>query len=290
MENNSCILCGCSQLDTLHQYHHAYLVKCSKCGFVFSKNIPEILELKKHYTNYNRPEELSPITIKRYNELLDSFEPHRKTNKLLDHGCSNGQFLACAKKRGWDVYGTEYAEECIVACAQQEIKVYPSDNLPSDFFSNQFDVITSFEVIEHINNPNDQLKLIIKVLRQGGVFYFTTPNFNSLSRYLLKEKWNVISYPEHLSYYTTATIHSLLIKYGFTKKYLITTGISLARFKQSIKTSSVPTANNNSDELLRNKTENNLFFAGIKKLINFFLNSTHSGDSLKGFYIHQDQK
>lgn len=142
-------------------------------------------------------------------------------------------------------------------------------------------------MIEHINNPNEDLALVNKVIRQGGAFYFTTPNFNSLSRYILKEKWNVIDYPEHLSYYTPSTIHFLLNSNGFKKDYLITTGISFTRFSQSMNAESVSESIPVNDETLRNKIEHNPFLSFLKSTANFMLNLFKTGDSLKGFYIKQ---
>lgn len=287
MEHANCIVCSNKQLKPLNNYQRAFLVKCTNCGMVFSKKIPTAEELTKIYTNYPRFTNLPPLTVKRYNELLDKMESFRLTNNLLDLGCSNGLFLDCAKQRGWNVFGTEYAQESIDYCANKNIKVFKSDQLPDEFFNLSFDVVTSFEVIEHINNPNEDLALVNKVIRQGGAFYFTTPNFNSLSRYILKEKWNVIDYPEHLSYYTPSTIHFLLNSNGFKKDYLITTGISFTRFSQSMNTESVSESIPVNDETLRNKIEHNPFLSFLKSTANFMLNLFKTGDSLKGFYIKQ---
>lgn len=284
MENKICILCSGNRLTELPRYKRANLVKCNECGFVFSKYIPTLNELTSYYTNYPRGGDLSPITIKRYNELLDIFESFRQSNKLLDYGCSNGQFLEIAAKRGWEIFGLEFAGECFDNCAKKGIKIYLLDNLPEHLFLNEFDIVTSFEVIEHINNPNDKLNIINKILRKEGLFYFTTPNFNSLSRKILKEKWNVIGFPEHLSYYTPQTIHQLLAKNGFRKKNLFTSGISLSRFKQSLNPSGNPPGFN-SDETLREKTETKFIYSIAKKLINYLLNLFKAGDSIKGFYI-----
>lgn len=287
MEHANCIVCSNKQLKPLNKYQRAFLVKCTNCGMVFSKKIPIAEELTKIYTNYPRFTNLPPLTVKRYNELLDKMESFRLTNNLLDLGCSNGLFLDCAKQRGWNVFGTEYAQESIDYCANKNIKVFKSDQLPNEFFNLSFDVVTSFEVIEHINNPNEDLTLVNKVIRQGGAFYFTTPNFNSLSRYILKEKWNVIDYPEHLSYYTPSTIHFLLNSNGFKKDYLITTGISFTRFNQSMNAESVSESIPVNDETLRNKIEHNPFLSFLKSTANFTLNLFKAGDSLKGFYIKQ---
>ena len=268
-------------------YSRAFLVKCQGCSLVFGSKNPSHAELTAHYTNYPRYTGLSPITEKRYNELLDKFEVFRKSNNLIDLGCSNGLFLECAKKRGWNVYGTEYAQESIDYCAKKGIKVFKSDQLPEEFFKMQFDVVTSFEVIEHINTPNPEMEFVKKILRKGGGFYVTTPNFNSFSRFLLKEKWNVIEYPEHLTYFTAKTLDKLMRRHGFKKDFLITTGISFLRFNQSRGKDEINrTLNNNVDENLRQSIEKNLLLQWAKSFINFLLNAFKIGDAMKGLYVN----
>ena len=130
-------------------------------------------------------------------------------------GCGRGWFLDEARKRGWKVYGTEYSEKAIEICEMSGIEM-KKGQLNADLFeSESFDIVTSFEVIEHINNPNDDLKEVYKLLRQGGLYYCTTPNFNYAMRYYVKEKYNVIYYPEYLSYYTKKTLNNFLVQYNF---------------------------------------------------------------------------
>ncbi len=120
---------------------------------------------------------MSPLTIESYNVLLDEFEKYRKTNKILDVGCGRGFFLTQAKKRGWEVYGTEYSPKAVELCASNGIDM-KTGKLSTDLFNiKDFDIITSFEVLEHINNPNEELKHINNLLRKGGLFYCTTPKF-----------------------------------------------------------------------------------------------------------------
>lgn len=286
MENHNCILCSGKQLKALPRYQRAHLVECNDCGLVFCKKIPSVNELSAYYGNYPRFSELSPITVKRYNEILDKFEPFKQTNNLLDMGCSNGLFLECARRRGWNVYGTEFADDCIAQGAKNNIKIFKSDALPPEFFNLKFDVITSFEVIEHINTPNPEIELIKKVLRKGGAYYVTTPNFNALSRLVLKEKWNVIEYPEHLSYYTPRTLTKLMQKHGFTTQFVVTTGISLARYNQSTGQTAANCSEPITDEQLRDKIEHNSLLLFTKKTINFFLNFFKIGDAMKGLYVN----
>jgi 2-polyprenyl-3-methyl-5-hydroxy-6-metoxy-1,4-benzoquinol methylase len=287
---NTCIICDSADIKDMSGYEEAFLCKCSKCSFVFSKRIPTLEELIKHYEGYGRNDFLSDITIKRYHELLDEFEKVRKTNRILDIGCGIGYFLEVAKKRGWEVYGTEFTAKAIEICEEKGIKMHQGalnpENYPTDFF----DIITSFEVIEHINTPQIEIKNIHKILRKEGYFYVTTPNFNSLLRYHLKGKYNVIGWPEHLSYYTPKTINFLLTNNGFKKKWIKTTGFSLTRLSTS-KQEEIPYTNqafiaeNTKDEQLRRSFEENPILGFVKKSANTTLSVIGKGDALKALYI-----
>lgn len=279
----NCISCNSIYLYPVFGFKSLHLVKCYSCSLVFDKRAPQYDELSKHYHNYPRLHDLPELTYKRYNELLDKFEKFRVTNNLIDLGCSNGLFLDCAKKRGWNVFGTEFDPDCIKSNNEKGIKVFKSDNLPSELFEIKFDIVTSFEVFEHINNPLNEMNLIKSLLRRGGVLYITTPNFNSISRFILGKKWNIIEYPEHLTYYTPRTLNRIVEKNGFDSSYVITTGFSFSRFKKSIDS----TAENNSDEEIRNRIEDSTYLIFLKKAINHFLTYFLIGDAIKAFYIRK---
>lgn len=285
--HQTCLLCSSRDLIELPKFSNDYLTKCRKCSFVFCKRIPTDQELLAVYAKYPRNHTISPITIKRYHELLDIFESYRKTNKMLDIGCGDGYFLREAKSRGWQVYGTEYTDNAFEIGKQKGIIMHQGVLDPGNYHPNEFDIITSFEVIEHINNPQPEIQNIKKILRPGGVFYVTTPNFNSVSRFLAKKAWNIICYPEHLSYYTAVSMNRFFKNEGFKKIKVETTGISLNRLKVSYDIKSSPATSQNkaiTDEEIRQKTETNFLFKTIKKSINFFLNLFKIGDSLKAFY------
>ena len=284
-EHKSCLISDSPDLKVLKGYEKSYLVK-SPVGFVFCSRIPTDEELVKHYEGYSREEYLSPVTIKRYHELLDSFAKFRKTGRLLDVGCGVGAFLKEAKKRGWEVYGTEFTDEAIKKCTSEGIMMKKGKLDPSWYEPEAFDVVTSFEVIEHINNPVEEVRHIHQVLRKGGLFYVTTPNFNAIERFILKDKYNVIQYPEHLSYYTKKTLDYLLSKNGFRKWKIRTTGVSLATIKSSLGTSREAIVSpTSSDEIIRSKMEESRLLHLFKVVTNYFLNLFSLGSSMKGWYI-----
>jgi 2-polyprenyl-3-methyl-5-hydroxy-6-metoxy-1,4-benzoquinol methylase len=213
----------------------------------------------------------------------------------LDVGCGIGYFFDVAKSRGWEVYGTEYTDSAVTICEGKGITMNAGALNPQNYEAESFDVITSFEVIEHINTPKEEMARIFSLLRKGGYFYVTTPNFNSLLRYYLGPNYNVICWPEHLSYYTPKTLTSLMLKHGFRKRWVKSTGVSITRFLTSrtpVKSLSQEEGTefisaNTEDEKLRNRFESNWFLNFAKNALNFLLTLTGKGDALKGLFQKQ---
>ena len=146
-QHTHCLVCKGSDLKSLAGFEKHHLNKCSSCGFVFCKPIPTQEELNEVYEGYGRNDYLSDLTIQAYERVLDSFEPYRKTNKLIDVGCGIGYFLEVAKKRGWEVYGTEFTEEAVKICEEKGAKMELGVLNPSNYEAESFDVVCSFEVI-----------------------------------------------------------------------------------------------------------------------------------------------
>ncbi len=281
-----CPVCSSKHFKSLKEYEAAYLVKCSRCKFVFSEKIPGDQELVEHYEGYGRNDYLSPITIKRYRQLLTSWRHFRKNNRILDVGCGIGYFLETAKDMGWKTYGTEFTHEAIDICISKGIKMFQG-KLSKDLLGDmKFDIITSFEVIEHINNPQEEISHIRHYLRDGGLLYLTTPNFNSISRRILKSRWNVIAYPEHLSYYTPQTLHYLLRNNTFKKAATSTHGISMSRMKLSLEISEKQAVSKQSDdEKIRSRIERFFVLRLMKEILNGVLSLFYLGDSIKSAHI-----
>lgn len=277
--HHECLVCDSTAFGVLAQeYAHAYLVKCSHCGLVFASRIPSEEELNAHYASYPRNTSLSPLTIKRYEELLEQFEPYRRTNRLLDIGCGDGHFLAVAKSKGWNVFGTEFTDEAVEVCRAKGIEMHKGI-IQSWSGAGNFDVITSFEVLEHITDGKEHASSIHALLRKGGLFYFTTPNFNSFSRKWLGGKWKIIEYPEHLCYYTSRTITRLLNDAGLHRLQVKTTGLTLRQF---------PAGENHyaqKEEALRNSIEGNKLLLFAKRTLNWWLSLARLGDTLKGYFV-----
>jgi 2-polyprenyl-3-methyl-5-hydroxy-6-metoxy-1,4-benzoquinol methylase len=289
-KHNQCPLCNTTHIKNFRGYYKKNgLMRCSKCGFVFMENIPGVEELNNSYGfySYEKEEEVSPITIKNYNALLDEFEQFRKTNCLLDIGCGRGWFLQQAQKRGWRTFGTEYSKSAIQLCKNDGIEMKQEPLIMGSFNKESFDIITSFEVMEHLHQPDEGMRRISFWLRKGGLFYCTTPNFNSLMRYYLKTDYNyVITYPEHLSYFTKTTLNQLAINNGLSPLKFLSTGISFLLLKKTkIKENPNFKSSDYNDEKLRGNISSKWHLGLVKKIVNKLLTLTNWGMTLKGYYL-----
>lgn len=281
-----CPSCSSDRFILLESFKPENLHLCRECKLVFDTRIPEKETLVNHYKQYSRQDYNSPVTIKRYKELLREFEKFRNHNRILDLGCGVGYFLEVAKEYKWEVYGTEYTKEAIEICKQKGIKMIEGDFNASASDLLEFDIVTSFEVIEHIGEPVTHINEANKVLRKGGLFYLTTPNFNSLNSRLLKSKWNVICFPEHLMYFNPSSLKKILSINGFEVKKILTTGLSPGRLLKSKNQKKMDFSDSSeTDEQLRQKIEKNAFWKLFKFLTNQILNLTGLGESLKIYSV-----
>lgn len=250
---------------------------------VFSEVILSTNELNAFYSQYGASGTpyFSPITAKRYRELLDEFEDHKGKGRIHDAGCGFGFFVSIAAEEGWDASGSELSERAVKSCLENGLKVTQGESIGGE----DYDVITSFEVIEHVRYPQEYLKMISKSLKPDGLVYITTPNFNGLSRFLLGANYNVINFPEHLCYFTRKTLDQMLQEQGFRKVWIKTDGISIGRIATSIGASDQDLIREASpDEKLRQALESGKLLGALKVLVNKVLSVLGIGVSLKALY------
>ncbi len=264
--------------------HH--LVRCGACGLVFTALEPSTADLVAFYSRYLMVEDISPVTVVRYEEVLDSFEPYRKMGRILETGCGSGSFMQRAAMRGWSVHGTEIGEHALVAAQSRGVQMMEGPLDPKNYPPDHFDIVCSIEVIEHLRYPRAELRNVMTVLRPGGLFYVTTPNFNCIARRLSPADWNVASYPEHLCYFTPRTLDRMLTSEGLQKRDISTTGFSFYRWQVRQDRSQVnKCAAQKKQESIRSALENKPHLRLAKRSANWLLNFLRLGDSMKAYYV-----
>jgi 2-polyprenyl-3-methyl-5-hydroxy-6-metoxy-1,4-benzoquinol methylase len=257
---------------------------------VFTGTEPTIEELQRYYADYPVHDNVSPVTIKRYDELLDRFEAYRTNNRIIDVGCGAGIFLERAALRGWEVHGTEYGERALKACRSRGIAIIEGPLEPANYGPDHFDVVCSFEVMEHVPHPRSDLERMARILRPGGLLYVTTPNYTCVGHALAGSGWSVVNYPEHLNYFTPRTLRRMAKAFGLEATWIRTTGVSTlrvrARLSQGREEKQALLA---SQEQLRERLEGDRFLNFLKRTADNTLSFLRVGDSLKGGFVKKVQ-
>lgn len=245
---------------------------------------PTPAELAAMYGDYPIHAELNPLTRVRYLELLETLASARITGNLLDAGSGAGHFLDVATEKGWTAHGSEYDVRMVKACRQRGFRMHQGALDAASFQEGSFDVITSFEVLEHLTDPLGELRNFHRFLRPDGLLYLTTPNFNSISRAMAGSRWSVVNYPEHLNYFVPRTLGKALGTTGFRIIRTRTTGISPSRLLRSrgadmaMEENTVP---NNSDQRMRAAIERSWYLKVAKSMTNGILSALGRGDTIK---------
>lgn len=204
--------------DRLHGRREEYtLMRCDACALVWLSNPPEPAEMHLHYTDaYHKlisaGGENSP---KRWKLRRQTLLQHKQSGALLDLGCSSGSFLEFMRGGPWELYGVEMsAEGARIAEARSRATVFAGDVLDAPFPSESFDVITCFDVLEHLYHPRQVLTRVAEWLRPGGIFYVLVPNVDSAEGRVFGSYWHGLELPRHLFHYSPASLRFLAKSVG----------------------------------------------------------------------------
>ena len=230
----ACPLCGqtgaqewLNAPDRLHGRRQNYtLVRCSACSVVWLTHPPRPEEMHHHYTDaYHKlisaAGETSPRRWERHKKQLGQY---KQSGAILDLGCSSGAFLASLGSKSWELYGIEMSAEVAKrAEAGSGAKVFVGDILEAPFPPESFDVITCFDVLEHLYEPRRVMAKITEWLKPGGIFYVFVPNIDSAEARVFGSYWCGLELPRHLFHYSPASLGYLAKSVGLEEVALVTT-------------------------------------------------------------------
>ena len=160
---------------------------------------------------------------KRYRGYLANIKLYQQGGRLLDIGCNLGFFLNVAREEGFSVAGVELNRDCAEYARNTfHIEVF-SDlvervGLPSD----GFDVVTLFDVLEHVPDIQTFLAEVGRILKPGGLLVVQSPNIRSVMATLTKGNWVWLSLPDHIYHFSPRSLSRFIESHGFTIKKLRT--------------------------------------------------------------------
>jgi len=155
-------------------------------------------------------------------EFLTRTDLLKPTDKILEVGCGIGSIVAELSKRGYDIIGTDISHRAIEYGLKKygdiRLEVQAAETLPYE--DESFDVVLSFDVLEHIAEVDRHISEVRRVLRTGGYYLFQTPNkysntiFETIYHRTLK--WR----RTHPSLHTPKQLTKRLNKYGFEMRFV----------------------------------------------------------------------
>lgn len=171
-----------------------------------------------HYTGYKE----DPLFARRVREELDrAIAPRRPPPaRLLDVGCGAGEFLAAATERGYRAEGIEVSEAAAALCRGRGLAARSGDFLATDF-GGAFDLVTMWDVVEHLREPAAFMRRAAELLAPGGVLILKIPGFGLLSfppiAVVPKVANVVLGAPAHVQYFNRRSLAALLARAGFAR-------------------------------------------------------------------------
>jgi len=199
---------------------HMYFrnVQCSGCSLVYSTPIIPFEKIQHLYkTSYFLELDQLEAMADDYEKLFFKYVPGvSETTRVLEVGCANGHFLNRLKRKGFTNFSGVEPGKKAYSHTDETIKPHvKNDFLYDNMFKHEsFDVICSFQVFDHILDPNDFLKKIYRYLKPGGFFFQIHHNVNSLLPTILGSKASTFDI-EHIHLWSPKTMRLILKKNGF---------------------------------------------------------------------------
>jgi SAM-dependent methyltransferase len=235
-EEPNCLLCGgdhwCPLVEAPDNTEGGgglwfAVVQCQKCGLCFTNPRPTEATIGRFYPPTYKPHRKSSsrqsgTLAARMKRWVGWRESERKTfpvegkGRLLDFGCGGGSYLARMHHQGWQVTGLDISPDAVRRVRDELHLPALVGSLPCwELASGSFDVITMWQVLEHVHAPLEVLQDAHRLLAPGGKLVVSVPNIDSLPFRLFGSCWLSLDLPRHLTHFTPNTLHLMLERAGF---------------------------------------------------------------------------
>lgn len=234
-----CFLCGGKGSFYARVESHDYL-RCGGCGLI---HVDSVEPAEKLYRSYDggfwkslRRKWLMPLRSfsgarhfresmgrahRIFDQVLSLAAPQGPKPAFLDIGCNKGFLLAAALSHGWDVHGVEIVPELTLPfkrrypqCASQ-IHSMDFKEAQAQWGDGVFDTVTAIDVVEHFEDPLQDVKNIHRIMKKGGILLIQTPDTDHPKARESGGKWGALKPLEHLQLFNRQNLKLLAEKIGF---------------------------------------------------------------------------
>jgi len=225
LKNFPACVCGAKNYDPFLSFKkegESYQIfKCKQCGLFRTWPVPleEEADFYQKQDDYLERENQLALRTSFTRTSLLRLKKYRSSGRLLDVGCNLGIFVKEARHLGFDAYGVDPCYKAI----ERGKKVFhlngclkTGDLTTGDFSESSFDVVTLIHCLEHLGDPDSVLEKIRFILKKDGIILIESPNFNSLWRKLLGQRWYGFVFKQHYWQFDAVSLKKLLESHHFT--------------------------------------------------------------------------
>lgn len=239
-ETVACELCGArrdvqKQLFASRNWDKSNLkwefsvVMCRSCKLIFVNPRPTLNELSAYYDENYKAYKLSLRGTMLAEEEVIKWEGKYKSivyhqpggRRILDVGCGDGVFLHRMQMGGWEVTGVETSNRPVeYTRSVLGLEVFNGELKAAHFASNYFDVITFWQVFEHISDPHETLQEVFRILAPGGLLIIEVPNIATPAFWFFGKHYSFLQIPFHLYFFCPSTLRRITESAGFRAEFI----------------------------------------------------------------------
>ena len=201
------------------EYMHYRLISCPDCDLLYASPAPAAAALSRAYREaaFDSSEE-ARCAARTYARLLSKILPRLPDREgALDIGAGDGAFLEELLALGFNGVAGVEPSEAPIASARADVRPLIRRGLfaASDFHEGGFRLVTSFQTLEHVDDPLGVCRGAYRLLKKNGAAFFICHDRRAWSARLLGLKSPIFDV-EHLQLFSPASVRSLLERAGFS--------------------------------------------------------------------------
>ncbi len=198
---------------------HPQIVQCRFCGYVYANPRWPADKLLDAYGSvedetYVAERQGRLLTFRKHLHALEKHTGPAQSRRLLDVGAYIGVFVEVARAAGWDAWGVEPSEWAVQQAQAHGLPIIHGTQHAAALVGQSFDVITMWDVIEHVADPTAELTHAYQMLKPGGVIAVHTMDIDSLTARLMGPRWPWLM-EMHIHYFSRKTLAEMLQKCGY---------------------------------------------------------------------------
>ncbi|MBK9051249.1 MAG: class I SAM-dependent methyltransferase [Chloroflexi bacterium] len=198
---------------------HAQIVQCKHCGYVYANPRWPSEVLLQAYTSvedevYEKEREGRELTFQKHLKEVEKAWGEGKRGRMLDVGAYIGVFVEVAQQRGWDAWGLEPSAWATRAARQRGLSMIQGTLDSPELQDEFFDIITMWDVIEHVDDPKGEMQKAFARLKPGGMIVVHTMDIDSWAAKLMGARWPWLM-DMHIHYFSQKTMRQMLEQIGY---------------------------------------------------------------------------